>query len=151
MRTAIRNLAFADVKNGSERGYSGDVVHDDPASKIFYAPLRQHTAAPNHVDKWKVDQNQPRRQKQHIGLEGDAVGECASDQCWRDDGEHHLIGTEDEHRDRVVWRWRRECDAAQARPIQVADNSKKVCAALLIAGKTKRESKGPPQHRGPAH
>jgi hypothetical protein len=95
MRTAVRHLAFADVENGSERGDSRDVVHDDPAGKILHSPFRQDPTTPNHVDKRKVDKDQPRGQKQHVGLEGDAVGECAGDQRRRDDGEHHLIGAED--------------------------------------------------------
>src|SRR5256884_9143995 len=65
---------------------SRDVMHDDSAGKILYAPLRQQTAAPNHVDKGKVNQDQPRGQKQHVSFEGDAVREGARDQRRRDDG-----------------------------------------------------------------
>ena len=144
-------MRFADVEHRSERGDSRDVVHDDPAGEILHAPLRQDAAAPDHVDEREVDQDQPRGQKQHVGLEGDAVGERAGDQRRRDDGEHHLVGAEDDHRDRVVRRRRGERDAAQARPVQVADDAEKIRAALLIAGETEREAEGPPQHRGPAH
>jgi len=31
-------------------------------------PIPQETTAPNHVNKREVDQNQPRRQEQHVGL-----------------------------------------------------------------------------------
>src|SRR5205085_7875739 len=98
MWTAVHDFAFADVENGGEGGDSRDVVHDNSAGKILYAPLRQDAAAPYHVDERKVNQNQPRRQKQHVSLEGDPVREGASDQRRSDDGEHHLIGAEDEHR-----------------------------------------------------
>ena len=133
MRPAIHHLALADVKNRRERGDSGDVVHDDPAGEIFHAPLRQHAAAPHHVDEWKVNQDQPRRQKEHVGFERDAVGEGAGDERRRDDGKHHLVGAEDEHRDGVVRRWRGKSDATQTHPVEVADDSKEIGAALLIA------------------
>src|ERR1019366_7374869 len=136
--TAVRDFAFADVKNGGEGGDSCDVVHED-------------SAAPHHVDEREVNENQPRCQKQHVSLEGYPVRECASDQRWSDDGEHHLVSAEDDHRDRVVRRWRSERDAAETCPVQVAYNAKEIRAGFLIAGETKRESEGPPQHRGPAH
>ena len=103
------------------------------------------------MDEREVNKNQPRRQKQHVSLKGDPIRECASDKRWSDDGEHHLVGAEDDHRDRVVRRWRSERDAAQTCPVQVAYNAKEIRAALLVAGETKREPEGPPQDRGPAH
>ena len=80
VRPAIDDLAFADVENGRERGDAGDVVHDDSAGEIFHAPLREDAAAPDHVDERKVNEDQPRRQEQHVSLERDAVGECAGNQ-----------------------------------------------------------------------
>ena len=49
------HLALADIENGSERGDSRDVMHDDSTGEIFHAPFRQQAAAPNHVDKREVD------------------------------------------------------------------------------------------------
>ena len=69
----------------------------------------------------KVDEDQPGREEEHVGLEPDAIREGAGDEGRRDDREHHLVAEEHEERDRVVGRGRSgQRDAVQERPMEVA-------------------------------
>ena len=98
------------------------------------------------MDEREVDQQQPARQEQHVGLECDAVGEGAGDEGRRDDREHHLVGDEHDRRDRVVeGRRRLERDAAQERQVEIADD------AALAAAEAQRVADNHPEDCRPAH
>ena len=145
MRTAIGGVALADVENGGESGDAGDVVDDDAAGKIENTPLLQKASAPNHVDEGEIDEGEPSGKEQHVGLEGDAVGEGAGYERGGDDGEHHLVGNENEGGNGVIGRGRIEADAAQKSEVEVADDP------VPVAAETERIAVEIPDHRGPAH
>jgi hypothetical protein len=49
--------------------------------------------------KGKYTKSSQAGQEQHVGLEGDAVREGPGDERRGDDGEHHLVGDENEERE----------------------------------------------------
>ena len=152
VRLLVLHPALADEQHRGQRRDPRDVVHDDAAGEVEHAPLRQPAAAPDHVDEREVDAEQPRRQEEHVGLERHAVREGAGDQRRRDDREHHLVGAEDDHRDRRIDRRRHvERDAAQERPVEIADDAAEVGAVLERAAEAHREAADPPEHRRPPH
>ena len=152
MRPSVFDLARAHIENGGECGDAGNVMHHDSAREVEHAPAGQDSAAPDHVDKREVDADQPGREKQHVGLERHSIGEGPGDEGWRDDGEHHLVRTEDDHRDGGVDRRRHvEGDPGEERPVEIADDSAQIGSALQITAEAHRKTKRPPEHRGPAH
>ena len=122
--------ARADVEHRRQRRDAGDVVHHDAAGEVEHAPLLQDAAAPDHVHEGEVDEQQPEREEEHVGLEGHAVGEGAGDQRRRDDAR-----TSSGRRRRrsagscVFGRRRVERDAAQKRLVEVADDRRPIVAA----------------------
>ena len=97
VRQLVLDPALADVQDRGERGDPGDGVDDDAAGEVEDAPLLQQPAAPDHVDEGEVDEEQPEREEDQVGLEADAVGEGPGDQRGGDDREHHLEDHEDQH------------------------------------------------------
>src|SRR5436853_288202 len=101
----------------------------NPSGKVENTPLLQDTATPNHVDKRKIDKDEPSSQKQHIRFERHPVREGTRDKSGRNDRKHHLIGDEDDERDTVInRRGRQEIDTAQERLVEIAYNSSDVSA-----------------------
>jgi hypothetical protein len=145
----IGHAALAHVEDAGEGRDAGDVVHDDAAGEVQHAPLRQDAAAPDHVNEGEVDEEEPGGQEEHVGLEGDAIRERAGDECRGDDGEHHLIGAEDDHGDGVVdGGGRVEGDAGEEGPVEVADDAGEIGAGLAAA-EAEREAADEPEDRGP--
>jgi hypothetical protein len=132
----------AHVEHRRQRRHSGDVVHHDPAGEIQDAPLLEDAAAPDHVHEGEVDEQEPARQKQHVGLERDAVREGSGDERRSDDREHHLVGAEHDQGNRIVGRGRVQVHMTQESHVHVADDRAR-------AAEAHRESTQPPQHRGP--
>src|SRR5208283_492576 len=146
VRAGIGRAPLSYVDDGSKGGDTGDVVDDDAAGEILHSPLLQEATAPNHVHEGEVNEGEPGCQKQHVGLEGDAVGEGSGDKGRCDDGEHHLIGDEDESGNRVIsGGWRAEIDSAEEGEVEVANDS------VPVAAETQRVAVEVPDDGGPAH
>ena len=142
----IRHPPPAHVEHRGKGSQAGDVVDDDAAGEVEHAPGLQEAAAPHHVHEGEVDEEQPRRQEEHVGLEADPVGEGAGDEGRGDDGEHHLVGDEDELGDRWVLRRRAgQGDPVEEGLVEVADE------AAGPARKAERVADGEPDHGRPAH
>ena len=106
-------------------------MNDYATREIQHAPTRHDAAAPNHVDKWKVNQGEPAGEKQHVRFEGHPIRKCSRDQRRRDDRKHHLIGAEHDHRNRWIDQGRRvQRNPAQKRPVEVSHDAEEVCTAL---------------------
>ncbi len=137
--------ALADVENRCQGCQSGDVVHHDAAGKVEHAPALQNSPAPNHVHEGEVNEGEPSRQKQAVGLEAHAIGEGARNERRGDDGEHHLVSNEDHHGDGVVRGRSCEIDAVQAGVMEIADD------AVPVPAEAQRISVQIPDDGGPAH
>ena len=107
-RNTIRRRLFIptmpDIKDGSERGKTGNGVDDDAAGEIEHAPMGEQSAAPHHVREGVIDEQLPEDEKDEVSLEGNPVDESAGDEGGRDDGEHHLVSHENELRQLVIAR-----------------------------------------------
>ncbi len=73
-------------------------MNDDAAGKIENAQLGQKAVTPDHVHEREIDKGQPADQEQQIRSKTNPVRKCTGDQRRGDDGEHHLVGHEDEFR-----------------------------------------------------
>src|SRR5260221_4495489 len=147
----VEDSSLADVKDRGESGDAGDVVDDDAAGEVENTQLCQDPASPHHVNERKVDEQKPPGQECHVRLEGDAAGEGAGDQGGRDDCEHHLVGAEDDHRDRVVRAGQVQRDVPEKDPVEIADDPEIVGPALEVSAETHREPAEPPEDGRPAH
>ena len=115
-------MPWSHEKHGCEGGKTRRCVNDDTTGKVADAPLGQQTVSPDHVDEREIHEEEPDDQKDEIGLESHAVGECTGDQRRRDDGKHHLVYDEREHRDLTVAKRRREVDPVEEGHPQIPDD-----------------------------
>ena len=97
-------------------------MHHDAAGEIERAQLLQPAAvSPQPVGQRIIDERRPQQGEENIGRKLEALGKRARDQRRRDDGEHHLIGHEQQVRHRHA-RSRLQANAAQERERQPADD-----------------------------
>ena len=138
--------AFADDEDRRQRRHTRAQMHDDAASEINHAPLREEAAAPDPVDEGDVDQQAPEHEEDEVRLEADAVGESAGDQRGGDDGEHQLEEEEGEEGNRGgVGVAGREADVLQAKVVEIADQPP------VVAAVGEAEADEDPEDRDDAH
>ena len=118
-------LAPAEHDRAHQRRDARGDVHDGAAREVERALALQPAAvAPHPVGERVVDERRPQQGEQQERRELHALGERAGDQRRRDDREHHLEQHERLVRDRLrVGVERLDADAAQADPLQPADDA----------------------------
>ena len=121
MNGLVLVLPASHEQNAGKRRHSRQGVNYDATGEIKHTPIGQHASAPDHVNKWEVDEQLPSHQEYEVGLEGDSIGEGAGDEGRRDDREHHLVDDEQQGRHGAGEVTR--TDALQEGKFQVPDDS----------------------------
>jgi len=94
------------------------------------------------VGEGEVDEEQPGDEEDHPGLETHAVGEGPRDQRRGDDGEHHLVNEEHEHRHALVAGDPHvDIDALEEGPVEVADDAGPVSVVQAAPAAAKAHGK----------
>ncbi len=141
----VDELAPADVQHRRERGPAGAGVDDDAAGEVTSAPVREQTAAPEHMHERVVDSELPDDEEEQVCLERHPVRECACDERGCDDREHHLVGDQHDEWDAGGLIERVNTDVAQERQMEVAVDP------IRSAVEAERVADRPPEHGRDPH
>lgn len=95
-RRAIRvSILGALEEEAGEGREAGRHTHHDAAGEVLHAALGEHAAAPDPMAPRRVDDGQSHRdEEEDVCLEAKAVCEASRHQRGRHDGEHALVGHE---------------------------------------------------------